>query len=326
MLVSDRGKAMSAITSSRAPLACVLALASMALLAGGSRADDVPSPCTLEGGPTHAVVAVIDAETVLLDDRQEVRLIGALAPRAPDLSPQAQPWRPEMEATSFLKGLVLGRSVKLAAAGRDRDRYGRRLAHLFIEDGAGRTWVQGELLLHGHARAYGLPGSYACQRELLAHEWVARQAGSGLWTNALYRLRSARATRQLLARRNSYELVAGTVAKVAETPARTYLNFGTDWRSDFTAGIEARVLRANPEWAKGLAALTGQRVEVRGWVQYRNGPYIDIEDPSQITVRQEPLPGIAPPSPDRLLSSEKDQAPPDKEKRPASRTPGAVDL
>jgi len=35
--------------------------------------------CTLEAGPTRSVVRVIDAETVLLDDDQEVRLIGALA-------------------------------------------------------------------------------------------------------------------------------------------------------------------------------------------------------------------------------------------------------
>ena len=80
------------------------------------------------------------------------------------------------------------------------------------------------------------------------------------------------AARELLRRRNSYEIVAGTAVKVAVTKARTYINFGADWRNDFTAGIEARVLRANPEWAKTLAALEGKRVEVRGWIQYRNGP------------------------------------------------------
>jgi hypothetical protein len=86
---------------------------------------------------------------------------------------------------------------------------------------------------------------------------------------------------KLMRRRNSYEIVAGTVAKVAVMRARTYVNFGADWRNDFTAGIEARVLRANPEWAKTLTSLEGKRVEVRGWIQYRNGPYIDIEDPTR---------------------------------------------
>ncbi len=114
------------------------------------------------------------------------------------------------------------------------------------------------------------------------------------------------------------------------TKARTYINFGADWRSDFTAGIEARVLRANPEWAQTLAGLEGKRVEVRGWIQYRNGPYIDIEDPSQIAPAEEALPGRSPPPAGAMTSSDRDEhaAPPqpENEKRPAPEVPGALDL
>ena len=207
------------------------------------------------------------------------------------------------------------------------DRYGRRLAHLFVEQGGERVWVQGELLVAGHARAYGLPGSYACMPEMLAHERVARQARHALWGNAAYAIRAARRTRELMRRRNSYEIVAGTVAKVAATKARTYINFGADWRGDFTAGIEGRVLRANPEWAKTLASLEGRRVEVRGWIQYRNGPYVDIEDPSQIAPVDETLPGLSPPPAGAMTSSDRDeQLAPEKEKRPAPKAPSALDL
>jgi hypothetical protein len=87
-------------------------------------------------------------------------------------------------------------------------------------------------------------------RELLAHERVARDGTTGLWANATYAVRASKRARELMRRRNSYEIVAGTVAKVAVTRARTYVNFGADWRNGFTAGIEARVLRANPEWSK----------------------------------------------------------------------------
>lgn len=283
--------------------------------------------CTLEAGPTNSVVRVIDAETVLLDDHREVRLIGALAPRSPDLSPSAQPWPAEDAAIAALRGLVLGHSVSLATSGRARDRYGRKLAHLFVERGGERIWVQGEMLAAGHARVYGLPGSYACMRELLAHERVAREASSGLWASAAYAVRSARRARDLMRRRNSYEIVAGNVAKVTVTKARTYINFGHDWRRDFTAGIEARVLRAHPTWAQTLAALAGKRVEVRGWIQYRNGPYIDIQDPSQIAPIEERLPGRSPPAPGAMTSSDRDTQPvPEKEQRPAPKAPGAVDL
>ena len=284
-----------------------------------------PDSCTLEAGVTGSVVRVIDAETVLLDGGFEVRLIGALAPRSPDLSQEAQPWPPEEAATAALRELTLGQTVTLATSGRSRDRYGRNLAHLFIDRGGERVWVQGEMLRMGHARAYGLPGSHACMHELLAHENVARAAGAGLWANGAYRVRSARHTRDLLRRRNAYEIVAGEVAKVSVTKARTYINFGRDWRTDFTAGIEARVLRANPEWAKTLSALEGRRIEVRGWIQYRNGPYIDIEDPSQIAPAEEHLPGPTPPRPDAMTSSGR-TAPSAKEKRPEPEAPGALDL
>lgn len=283
--------------------------------------------CTLHGGPTRSVVRVIDSETVLLDDHTEVRLIGALAPRSPDLTPQAQAWPPEDAAIAALKALVLGRSVSIATGGRGEDRYGRTLAHLFVEQNGERVWVQGEMLAGGHARAYGLPGSYTCIRELLAHERPARDAGAGLWASAAYGVRSARATRDLLRRRNSYEIVAGTVAKVTTTKARTYVNFGANWRSDFTAGIEARLLKAHPDWAQTLAALEGKRVEVRGWIQYRNGPYIDIEDPSQIVPAENVLPGRSMPPSDAMTSSGRtEQEAPEKEERPAPEAPGALDL
>jgi endonuclease YncB( thermonuclease family) len=281
--------------------------------------------CTLQAGPTRAVVRVIDAETVLLDDNEEVRLIGALAPRSPDLSPGAEAWPPEEQAAAALRDLVLGRSVELAYSGRRFDRYGRRLAHLFLDRDGEHIWVQGRLLSSGHARAYGLPGSFACMRELKAHERVAREAKAGLWSNAAYAVRPALRATQLMRRRNTYEIVAGRVVRVVSTKSRTYLNFGSDWRRDFTAGIGARLVRANPEWGRKLAALEGRRVEVRGWIEYRNGPYIDIEDPSQIdAVEEGPRPPPSAPG-GPTMSSER-EPPPQKEERPAQKRPGALDL
>ncbi|KWT66199.1 hypothetical protein APY04_2395 [Hyphomicrobium sulfonivorans] len=286
--------------------------------------------CTLKAGASGAVVRIIDAETIEMDDGQQVRLVGALSPRSPDLSPAAEPWAPEESAKQTLRELVAGKTIFLATSGRAQDRYDRRLAHVFVENDGDRVWVQGEMLLRGQARVYGLPGSFDCMHELLAHEKAARDAGLGLWRNGAYSPRPAWRTRELLRRRNSYEIVTGSVAKVAVTKARTYVNFGRDWRSDFTAGIEARVLRENPELAQVLQQLEGRRVEVRGWIQYRNGPYIDIEHPSQLAIvddhgaRPTPAPRGAMTSSDRR---EQGTAPTRKQKkRPARKAPDALDL
>jgi hypothetical protein len=161
-------------------------------------------------------------------------------------------------------------------------------------------------------------------RELLAHERVARKARAGLWASAAYAARRTFPPRALLRLRNSYQIVEGRVVHVVSTKASTYLNFGDDWHTDFTAGIAAKLVRANPEWAKTLAGLEGRRIEVRGWIEYRNGPFIAVEDPSQIaTVEDGARPDRAAPG-GPVMSSDR-PAPSPKRERPAKR-PGAVDL
>ncbi len=228
-------------------------------------------------------------------------------------------------AEAALRDLVHDGSVELAFAEQRLDHYGHLLAHLFLNRGGERIWVQGELLRNGYARAYGLPGSFACMRELLAHERVAREARAGLWSNAAYAAQQAFRTRDLIRQRNTYQIVSGRVAHVAPTKAYTYLNFGKDWRTDFTAGIASKLIKAHPAWAKTLAALEGRKIEVRGWIEYRNGPFIEVEDPSQIAaVEDEARPTSRAPE-DPSLSSER-SAPPQKQRRPAAKRPGAVDL
>ena len=135
--------------------------------------------------------------------------------------------------------------------------YGRLLAHLFLEENGERVWVQGRLLSTGHARAYGLPDSFACARELLAHERVAREAETGLWANAAYATRAAVEAGKLLRYRNSYQIVEGSVVRVKAAKSRTYLDFGRDWRTDFSAGIDTQDPARQPGVGKDACRAAG---------------------------------------------------------------------
>lgn len=269
--------------------------------------------CTLQTGSSQAVVRVIDAETISMDDGSEVRLVGALAPHAPSGTPNSAPWPPLDAAKRALEKLVLGRAVELAYAGHRRDRYGRRLAHVFVTVDGERVWVQGRQLSEGHARAYALPGNTACVGELLTYERAAIEGRRGLWANPVYRVREALNPRDLLARVNRFEVVSGRVHAVSETSQRIYLNFGPDWRHDFTASLPAARLKSASGKIESLKTLEGKRVRVRGWIERRNGPMIEIADPSEIEVEadQEPLGG---------------GAPPENEKGPAHVAPDPIDL
>ena len=72
--------------------------------------------------------------------------------------------------------------------------------------------------------------------------------------------------------------------KAAPARAIYYLNFGRDYRRDFTIGLDRAALRAFRRAGRDPKALEGKRVRVRGWVQWRGGPYVGATHPEQIEV------------------------------------------
>lgn len=208
------------------------------------------------------------------------------------------------------------------------------MAHVFLIGAAEREWVQGYLLRHGHARVDAVPDARDCISELLAHERVGERARAGLWRNPAYRRRPADAPQRLMRLRNTFQIIEGRVRKVAVTRTRIYVNFGDDWRTDFTAAARRSSSLADDAVA-ALQRLEGRRVRVRGWIERRNGPYVELFDPLQIEdVDDEALPpssGIP-----RGTPGPADNAPPlagappppaaPNEKRPEREAPGAIDL
>ena len=74
-------------------------------------------------------------------------------------------------------------------------------------------------------------------------------------------------------------LVEGTVLDVGQSRRTIFLNFGTDWRTDFTAMIVQATART---WTEAPAALAGERVRIRGVLEAWNGGLIKVEHPAQI--------------------------------------------
>lgn len=228
--------------------------------------------CTLEPGPTHSVARVEASGALILDDGREVVLIGALLPASPE---------PSSTQHGALKTLVEGRPVELAFAGRKFDRYGRLLAHVFVQKGQQRVWVQGHLVETGLARAYGLPGHTACLGELITHEQQARQRPSGLWGQPQFQDRDATDTRTLLRYRDTFQTVVGRVESIAKVRGETVLMFSADGLAGFNATI-ARAPGAERRSFKSWADLKHKTVRVRGWMDQRRGPSITLNDAREI--------------------------------------------
>ncbi len=232
-------------------------------------------------GGTARVSEIVDGDTLVLDDGRRVRLAGIQAPKLPPGPAGVKPGPLGSEAKSALAELTLGRTVRLSFGGRRADRYDRRLAHLHDEDG---RWVQGNLLRRGLARVFSLRDNRSLVADMLALEREARRADRGIWGHAFYRVRSAsEAPRHL----DSFQLVEGRVLDATEVRGRTYLNFGEDWRTDFTVTVSPKDRRRFREESVDLLALEGRRVRVRGWLYRRNGPMIDVTHPEQVELLAE---------------------------------------
>jgi len=241
--------------------------------------------CAPEAGGTHTVVRVIDGDTLALDDGGELRLFGALAPKSDGaLAPKTAQSPSAGEAARALHDMVLDRPVTLRYGGRKRDRYGRALAQAYVQGPDGLIWVQEALVRQGLARAYALPGHDTCLRELVATEQDARRARRGLWSREVFRVREASEVQALLRLAGRFTLVQGRVSGVTRTQRTTYINFGPDWRRDFTASLATALVDKSDGAAALLSGLSGKAVRVRGWIERRNGPMIVLGSIGEIEV------------------------------------------
>src|SRR3546814_1067346 len=80
----------------------------------------------LEAGPAATVIEVVDGDTVVLDDRSQVRLVGLQAPKLPLGRPDFPTWPLAGEARAALRSIVEGERVRLYTGGA-ADRQSTRL-------------------------------------------------------------------------------------------------------------------------------------------------------------------------------------------------------
>jgi micrococcal nuclease len=108
--------------------------------------------------------------------RERVRVIGVDTPESVDPNRPDEPYG--QEAADFARRYLDGESVRLAGDAEPRDRYGRMLAYVWLEDG---TFWNALLVAEGYAQQLTIPPNvaYADLFRRLARE--ARQRDRGLW-------------------------------------------------------------------------------------------------------------------------------------------------
>ena len=228
---------------------------------------------------TAEVVSIIDPQTVQLHDGQIIRLSGVDFPdlkvhEAGDFS---------VTTMRVLKDMLLNQGVNIyqtKKADRGRvNRMGHQIAHLErIADG---IWVQGTLISLGLARVRTTQRTPEMAEQMYALEQNARTDKLGLWEMEKFNPLLPNSAAEHV---DSFQIIEGRIKSTALKNNRIYLNFGKDWRSDFTVSIAPDDKRSFSKAGLDPLGWGGKTVRVRGWLESYNGPYIEITHPQAIEI------------------------------------------
>ena len=214
------------------------------------------------------IAAVDEIGTLRLKDGGVLQLSGIEVPADPD---RAAAFRAKVS------DLIASAPISIRAKGAP-DRYNLMHAMVILPDGHS---LQERIVADGLARVRFVPGETYCGERLLVAEAAARKAGLGLWSGHEYAIWRPDDP-SLLGQIGLYALVEGRVVSVGAGSRIVFLDFGHNWRRDFTVLVAASEADRFAAAGKKLESLASRVIRVRGVVEENNGPAIRVDNPDAI--------------------------------------------
>ncbi len=260
----------------------IMGMGAASLLSISTRASELVG---LKAGEIDIAARIIDGDGCVLNSGLSVKLASIEAPHPASRYQNRLAWPFADEARAALSGLIKGRNVQLFYGGAKRDRYKRAIAHIYTLTPSGQPdlWVQEEMVRLGLARVYTWANEDVDSARLYAAEGAARAAGRGIWGHDFYAIRSPDPN-VLSQYVDSSQIVEGIIVSAANVRGRIYLNFGTDYKTDFTITIAKRNVKRFTQANIDLLGLEGAHVRIRGWIELINGPSIWADHPAQLEI------------------------------------------
>jgi len=225
------------------------------------------------------VIEVINPLTVKLEDGRFIHLAGL---DYPDLD-YYEPGNVSVLTQKILNDFLKNKDVAIhqtPSANEGRvNRMGHHIAHLVrIEDD---VWAQGLVLSLGLARVRTTAYNNDMAMQMLSLENEVRQKKSGIWDMEDYQILTPDNAAEKI---GSFQIVEGTVHNVSRQNNTLYLNFGNNWREDFTISISSGDLRKFSKKDIDPQRWGGTPIRVRGWLESYNGPYMKIDHPERFQI------------------------------------------
>ncbi|MGH6844344.1 MAG: thermonuclease family protein [Methylocella sp.] len=248
--------------------------------AGGLRAAD--GLCPGDGSTSGKVVSVDERLELTLENGIRLKNAGVDAPRPTPGDPDL-----DVRARDRLSQWLGGQEIFFRPLEPGLDRWGRIVAFIFAvapesANGPAPVPVGAALIDAGLARYEPSAAARPCRSVLLAAEAGARASGLGLWADPYYAIIAAADRRSFAEKAGSSVIVEGRISGIASRRPRITLYFGPRHGWDFSVTILPRNNKIFEAAYSSLAGLTGQTVRVRGLLDTRFGPQIEISDPDEV--------------------------------------------
>lgn len=230
----------------------------------------------------ETVQDVLSPLTLLMEDGSIIRLSGIDVPDAYSDEPSVL----AVTARDILKDLLNGQRIEIYQT-RDREvgrvnRMGHRLAQVKLVKG--EVWAQGVLLKLGLARVKTNSANAHMAEEMLALEALAREEQIGIWQDGVYPVYDEDDAALAI---GDFAIIEGRVESVALKKNRLYVNFGKDWRNDFTISIAPSDKRTFSKAGIDPQQWGGRIIRARGSVREYNGPYMEVTHPAAVEFIEE---------------------------------------
>jgi endonuclease YncB( thermonuclease family) len=256
----------------------------MAALAPASSLRAADGLCPGEGGNSGRVVSVDERLELTLENSIRIKIAGVDPPRPTPGDPYL-----DVRTRDRLAQWLVGQEILFLPLDPGPDRWGRVVAFVFAvaqeatnRPGPARLPVGEALIDAGLARYEPSAAARPCRSALLAAEAGARASGLGLWADPYYAIIAAGDRLSFTEKAGSSVIVEGRITGVASRRPRITLYFGPRQGWDFSVTILPRNSKTFETAYSSLSGLTGQTVRVRGLLDIRFGPQIEISDPDEV--------------------------------------------
>lgn len=165
---------------------------------------------------------------------------------------------------------LIGQDVIIHPSGNHFDMLGR--LHAFVKK-PDQPSINMTLLKNGLTRVQLTTGFTHQSDQLFAAEAYARRHKIGLWGEGKFKRYDAN---DYQGPRKGYIIATGKITQNAKRKTYLYINFGEDWRDDFTVGIPVNDNRFDIRMIE-KSFIKDKIVEIRGLIENWNGPFIRLD-------------------------------------------------